>query len=96
LKVDKPTEQVYIVTFEERYGEFEEYSYLGVLGADKMSSQELVEAMWYETDMEEDFDGQYADNPYYWVAGNEKLVRVVSKKPISSEHLDIVSQYITV
>ena len=96
MKVDKPTEQVYIVTFEERYGEFEEYSYLGVLGADKMSSQELVEAMWYEVDGVEDYDGQYSDNPYYWVAGNEKLVRVVGKKPISSEHLDIVSQYITV
>ena len=50
MKVDKQTEQVYIVTFEERYGGFEEFSYLAVLGADKMSSKELVESMWYEID----------------------------------------------
>lgn len=90
------TEQVYIITFEERYGEFEEYSYLAVKGADNMSSQELVETMWYEVDGVEDFDGQYHDNPYYWVAGNEKLVRVAWRKPISSEHLDIISQYVSV
>lgn len=94
--MNETTEQVYIITFEERYGGFEEFSYLAVKGADKMSSQELVETMWYEIDMEEDFDGQYADNPYYWVAGNEKLVRVVSKKPINAQHLDIISQYISV
>ena len=96
MKDDKQTEQVYIVTFEERYGGFEEFSYLAVLGADKMSSKELVESMWYEIDSIEDYDGHYKDNPYYWVAGNEKLVRVVSKKPIITEHLDIVNQYITV
>lgn len=94
--MNEQTKQVYIVTFEERYGGFEEYSYLAIIGADEMTSQRIVEHMWYEIDGVEDYDGQYADNPYYWVAGNEKLVRVVSKKPISSEHLDIVSRYISV
>ena len=94
--MNETTEQVYIVTFEERYGEFEEYSYLAVKGADNMSSQELVETMWYEIDGVEDYDGEYADNPYYWVAGNEKLVRVAWKKPINAQHLDIIAQYISV
>ncbi len=90
------SEKVYIVTFEERTGGFEEYSYLAVKGADEMTSQELVEAMWFEIDSVETFNEQYKDNPYYWVAGNEKLVRVTSKKPITKEHLDIVNQYVTV
>tara|TARA_Y100000996_G_scaffold220188_1_gene173225 strand:- start:7600 stop:7875 length:276 start_codon:yes stop_codon:yes gene_type:complete len=90
------SEQVYIVTFEERTGGFEEFSYLAVKGADEMTSQELVEAMWFEIDSVETFNEQYKDNPYYWVAGNEKLVRVTSKKPITKEHLDIVNQYVTV
>ena len=90
------SEQVYIVNFEERTGGFEEFSYLAVKGADEMTSQELVEAMWFEIDSVETFNEQYKDNPYYWVAGNEKLVRVTSKKPITKEHLDIVNQYVTV
>jgi|TARA_B100000902_G_scaffold321394_1_gene314301 hypothetical protein len=89
-------DKVYIITFEERMAGFEEFSYLAVKGADKKTSQELVEEMWFEIDSVDDFDGHYKDNPYYWVAGNEKLVRVVSKKPISSNHLEIVNQYITV
>ena len=96
MKVVKMSEKTYIVTFEERAGEFEEFNYLAVKGADKMTSQELVETMWYEIDGVEDFDSSYKDNPYFWVAGNEKLVRVVSKKPITPEHLEIVNQYITV
>ena len=39
--MNETTEQVYIVTFEERYGGFEEFSYLAVKGADKMSSLKI-------------------------------------------------------
>jgi hypothetical protein len=88
--------KVYIVTFEELTGGFEERSHLAVQGAGKMTSQELVESMWGEIDSIEDFGTRYKDNPYYWVAGNEKLVRVIRKQPITNRHLKIVNQYITV
>ena len=87
---------VYIVTFEERTGGFEELTYLAVKDANQMTNKELVETMWCAIDNVEDFDSKYNENPYYWVAGNEKLVRVVSKKPITSKHLNILNEYIKV
>tara|TARA_B100001063_G_C16665294_1_gene503284 strand:+ start:241 stop:516 length:276 start_codon:yes stop_codon:yes gene_type:complete len=88
------SQDIYIITYEERSGGFEESSYLAVKGADTMTSQQLVEAMWGEIDSVDDFDGQYKDNPYYWVAGNEKLVKVIGKKSITPKHLEILNQYI--
>ena len=82
-------DNMYIVCYLERYGGMESYDYLAVKGAKDMTDKELIEAMWYEVDGEEELGG-------YWVGGYEKLVQVYSISPISEADLKIVNKHITV
>ena len=82
-------DNMYIVCYLERYGGMESYDYLAVKGAKAMTDKELIEAMWYETDSEEELGG-------YWVGGYEKLVQVYSISPISKADLVTINKYITV
>ena len=85
-------DNMYIVCYLEKYGGMESYDYLAVKGAKDMTDKELVEAMWYEVDDENEF----AEVGGYWVGGYEKLVQVYSVSPISEADLKIINKYITI